>query len=113
MVDFETWRRSVNGVLRRSTIDHVYTNDVTDIQDLQPVETIIGDHSMLLMSLRNEKKISPTVSHRRDWSKYSKEKLIVELSQEDWNWEIAEVQDHWNKIEETLVRTIDRLAPIT
>ena len=39
MVDFETWRRSVNGALRRSTIDHVYTTDVTDIQDLRPIET--------------------------------------------------------------------------
>ena len=25
MVDFETWRRTVNGILRTSTLDHVYT----------------------------------------------------------------------------------------
>ena len=46
MVEFETWRRFVNGTLRSSVIDHVYTNDVTDIQDLQPIETVVGDHSI-------------------------------------------------------------------
>ena len=80
LVEFETWRRSVNGTVWSSILDHVYTDDVTSIQDLEPVEAIVGDHSLITMSLRNEKREPPNVSYRRDWSRYTKEKLVSELS---------------------------------
>ena len=47
---------------------------------LEPVETIVGDHSLITMSLRNEKREPRNVSYRRDWSRYTKEKLVSELS---------------------------------
>ena len=39
------------------------------------------------------------ISMERDWSKYTKEKLILELSQKDMNWQMEDVQSHWNKLE--------------
>ena len=65
---------------------------------LSLIETIIGDHSLISMSLRNEKKSSPVFSYRRDWTKYSKEKLILELTQHEMDWRIDDVQEGWNKI---------------
>ena len=43
-VDFETWRRLVNGIWRTSILYHGYTNNITKVISLGPVETIIGDH---------------------------------------------------------------------
>ena len=85
MVEFETWRRSVNGIMRTSILDHVYTSDITLIENLKPVETIIGDHSLISMSLLNEKMAKPDISFRRNWSKYSKVKLMYELSRINMN----------------------------
>ena len=113
MVEFETWRRSVNGIMRTSILDHVYTNDVTVIENLKPVDTIIGDHSLITMSLLNEKMPKPDISFRRDWSKYSKVKLVYELSMINMMWQINDVQGLWNKIEEILIRTTDKLAPLS
>ena len=112
LVDFETWRRVVNGNLKTSTLDHVYTDDVTTIEALFPLETIIGDHSLIMMTIRNVNKESPVVSRRRNWSKYSKEKLLSELSRYEMNWQIDDVQSEWNKIEQILVEVTDKLAPL-
>ena len=112
MVEFETWRRSVNGIMRTSILDHVYTNDIALIENLKPVETIIGDHSLISMSLLNEKMAKPDISFRRNWSKYSKVKLMYELSRINMNWQINDVQSLWNRIEEMLIRTTDKLAPL-
>ena len=59
--------------------DHVYTNDITNISQLAPVETVIGDHSLITILLRDDKKMKPIISYKRDWSKYSKEMLCNEL----------------------------------
>ena len=72
LVEFETWRRLVNGQWRTSILDHVYTDDVTIITEIAPVDTIIGDHSMVTVILNNEEKMPSTISYRRDWTKYSK-----------------------------------------
>ena len=64
------------------------------------------------MSLRNEKKIKPVINLRRDWSKYSKEKLVAEFTHVNMNWQIDDVQSNWNKLEEILIGTTDKLAPI-
>ena len=64
------------------------------------------------MSLRNEKTMSPTISFRRNWTKYSKVKLVTELSNYEMDWQIDDVQSNWNKIENILVKTTDKFAPL-
>ena len=51
----------MNGLMRTSILDHVYTNDITLIENLKPVDTIIGDHSLITMRLRNTRKEQPTI----------------------------------------------------
>ena len=113
MVEFETWKRLVNGVWRTSILDHVYTDDVMNISDLQPVETVIGDHVLIKMTLDDEGMNEQVISYKRDWTKYSKEKLVDELSICNMDWNVSDIQCYWNKIEEIIIRIIDKLAPIT
>ena len=65
------------------------------------------------MSLDNERKSSPVISIRRDWSKYSKQKLLTELGKFKMGWSIPDVQSNWNKIEDILIKTTDSLIPMT
>ena len=113
MVEFETWKRLVNGVWRTSILDHVYTDDVMNISDLQPVETVIGDHVLIKMTLDDEGMNEQVISYKRDWTKYSKEKLVDELSICNMDWNVSDIQCYWNKIEEIIIRITDKLAPIT
>ena len=65
------------------------------------------------MSINIVNKHSPTISFRRDWSKYTKAQLVHALSTHDLNREIPDVQCLWNKLEETLISCTDDLAPMT
>ena len=65
---FETWKRLVNGVWRTSILDHVYTDDVMNISDLKPVETVIGDHVLIKMTLDDEGINEQVISYKRDWT---------------------------------------------
>ena len=61
------------------------------------------------MLLDNERKSLPVISIRRDWSKYSKEKLLTELGKIDMDWSIPDVQSNWNKIEDILANRMTAL----
>ena len=63
LVDFWTWSRLVNGVWRESILDHVYTKDATLIANLRSINTLIGDHKMVIFKL-NEKKATPAILYR-------------------------------------------------
>ena len=45
------WKNLKDKPSSTSILDHVYTDDVTMIENLAPVEMFIGDHSMISMSL--------------------------------------------------------------
>ena len=52
MVEFKTWSRVVNNVLRESIIDHIYVTDPTMLIDLQSAKPCFGDH-LLIHKLNN------------------------------------------------------------
>ncbi len=47
LVDFTTWSRHVNGVVRESTLDHVYASDPTLLTNLSDLKPIFGNHCMV------------------------------------------------------------------
>ena len=47
LVDFTNWRRLTKGVWKTSILDHVYTNDLTAMSNIIPVETIVGEHVLI------------------------------------------------------------------
>ena len=75
-----------------------FTKDIMIIANLKPVETIIGDHKLLTMTI-DEIKQTPITSYRRDWHKYTKELLCNELKKMSFNEGIDDVQNYWNSIE--------------
>ena len=111
LVEFETWSRLVQGTWRSSILDHVYTNDGTVINELNAVDSVIGDHKILTFKLKESHEI-PIEITRRDWRKYSKALLENELSKVSFNLEIKDVQALWNDMENILVKVSDKIIPL-
>ena len=112
IVDFNTWSRLVNGVWRKSLLDHVYVKDITTVDNLEPNEVLTGDHILLTFTIEGNVN-KPSISHKRNWIKYSKANLITEINKHTWNNDITTVQDLWNDYENKLSLISDMVAPIT
>jgi hypothetical protein len=111
LVDFPTWSRSVNGILRESILDHVYVSDPTSVLNLSSLKPHFGDHRMVYFDVFNGKtEIKSQI--KRNWMHYTKESLLHSLSQEDWNLQSDNVQGCWNKMENKIIRIVDQLAPL-
>ena len=64
------------------------------------------------MKIENSGIIKPIITYRRDWSKYSTELLLQELSSISFEFEIDDIQEHWNILEEIIVKTTDKVTPV-
>ncbi len=111
MVDFVTWTRTVNGVIKESTLDHLYSNQPLMLSNLHPVEPLFGDHRMVVATLYSTKP-EPTFTFRRDWRGYDKNILCEKLSNVNWQTDTGDVQSCWNNIENNILEVIDNLIPI-
>ena len=110
LVKFPTWSRIVEGLIRTSSIDHLYTNDQTLISSNGSTEPGIGDH--LIIHFEIEFKIEePTPIIKRAWKHYSKENLNKKLGSVSWDIGSIDVQGYWNTFEEKLVTIVDQVAP--
>ena len=47
MVEFPTWQRVINNVLKEWVLDHVYVQDPTIIMKLNSSKPLIGDHRLV------------------------------------------------------------------
>ena len=72
LVDFITWTRLVNTQWRRSVLDHICVRDATLISNLLPVETVLGDHKLITITI-DESKAKQDISIKWDWHNYTKE----------------------------------------
>jgi hypothetical protein len=111
LVDFPTWSRTVNGVLKESILDHIYTQDPTSVGDLYSITPCFGDHLPLIFGVTN-KRSKKAVYNRRSWVNYSSEALCHLIEQEDWTVEDDTVQGTWNMFENKLVNILDVLIPV-
>ena len=111
LVDFPTWSRTVNGVLKESILDHIYTQDPTSVGDLYSITPCFGDHLLLIFGVTN-KRSKKAVYNRRSWVNYSSEALCHLIEQEDWTVEDDTVQGTWNMFENKLVNILDVLIPV-
>ena len=60
---------------------------------------MIGDHSLIKMTLVKGLKPDSSKSYRRDWRKYNKTLLLQEISKANLTMNIGDVQSMWDKIE--------------
>ena len=102
LVNFDTWSRMVGLVVRSSIRDHIYVNRVGLIHNLKHLTPVFGDHVLILADVCMARPVSKTII-RRDWRRYSKEKLIEQLRAEDWSNDANNVQEIWNDFEIKLV----------
>ena len=87
LIEFPTWSRIVNDILMESILDHIYVKDPTLVSEIQSTKPLFGDHLLVSVTIRLEKKASVS-SFRRDGRKYSKEVLLSELSLVDWSSDV-------------------------
>ena len=111
IVKFPTWSRIVNNLLKSSILDHIYIKDVTLINNVQSFKPMVGDHLLVTFNV-NEQHQKPELFLKRNWQKYSKEKLIIELNNVNFECNIFSVQDFWNHFEHKLINIADKLAPL-
>ena len=112
LVKEPTWERMVEGNLRDSIIDHIYTNDKSTITNIKLQNMNFGDHKMIVALVGIEMKKEILKIRRRNWKHYSKEALVDELSRVLWQEGIESVQELWNSYEQEILTIVDKLAPI-
>ena len=111
IVDFPTWTRTVGGQTRESTIDHIYSSNITLLSCLGSFKPCFGDHFAITLEYCTEKVPGKQV-YRRSWKQYSKESLLPMLSAVDWSSTDDTVQGYWNSFENKLINVIDSLIPM-
>ena len=111
LVKFNTWRRIVNGELRTSLLDHVYENVHGLVENIAEISTSTSDHTPLLVDIAI--KICHKVETKvvRNWSAYSKEKLLELLSKKEWDINCHYVQDFNNELEQKIMSVLETLIP--
>ena len=109
-INFATWSRLIGGDLKSSILDHIYSNNPTSVTETSSITPAFGDH--LLIYIDYALKSDPIVpTYKRDWRRYSKELLNIELGKIDWNINVSCVQEYWNVFENKLINVIDAIAP--
>ena len=48
----------------------------------------------------------------RDWRRYSKENILLELGSVEWASDINYVQNYWDDLKSKLIVVIDKLLPL-
>ena len=118
IVDFTTWTRSVKGNIKQSLLDHVYVSNFAIVENVDFVVPTFGDHLLVKVELILVKNCYRNVIKiKRAWSKYSPESLCKKLNYCNLltfsnQCNDANVQEHWNVLENVIVTVIDSLAPI-
>ena len=110
LIKFDTWSRVVNGQVRSSVLDHLYTNDATLVSKIGTINPIIGDHNVITAVVAGLVP-DPDPVYKRDWRTYTKEKLLEKLSGTDWTFQANDVQSYWSLLEERIVAVCDDLIP--
>jgi hypothetical protein len=111
LVNFNTWARTNRGLLQQSRLDHVYTNNIGQVESVEEGSAPISDHTPVIIKMAQRKVNGKRKIWIRDWSKYSKEELLSRLSLEDWNINCVFVQDFNERLERQIMSAIDILIP--
>ena len=94
-----------------ATLDHVYVNNCSLVNNLTSIEPTFGDHLLIVMELNLHLEDYFKSYVRRDWKNYSKTRLIQQLTIKNFEADSC-AQSKWNAIEETLIKATDIVAPL-
>ena len=102
----------INGqTLKRSTLDHVYSNSSEIVDAVQELSVSASNHCQVLVTVQCGGTKTRRKQLIRDWSKYTKEHLLELLSRQDWDIRCLKVQDYSNQIERNIMWVLHDLIP--
>jgi len=113
-VNDTTWHRIINGTLKESILDHLYTSR-TNTVELGYKETQMSDHKVIIATINKSNNTSERqneINFVRKWSKYTKNALLDELSTINWNCtKNMSVQEHTDFIDQNINSCLNKIAP--
>ena len=116
LVTFNTWSRTIKGVIKESVLDHVYVNNFASVLNVTFSVPVFGDHVLVLVELNVKCSVNNDTFQKRDWTSYSpidmNNTLLSNLNIASTDWSSLDVQASWNAIENIIINTVDKLAPI-
>ena len=112
LVDFDTWSRKINNQLKTSRLDHIYTNNNVIVDTPRGVDTLVGDHLLVITDVNTSSKHVQKIIHYRDWSNYTVEALVEALEKTEFDTQITPVQELSNNIERGIISAVDEIAPM-
>ena len=112
IIEFHTWQRVINNVIRKSILDHVYVKDPTHVFNLYSIEPLVGDHKLIIFEILHKNEPAKVIL-KRNWQQYTPISLLNELASTDFDIIADDVQSMWNRFENALLPIIDKLAPMT
>ena len=60
LIEFPTWQRVINNVLKESTLDHIYVQDPTIVVNISSKTPLIGDHKIIIINVTHKsQKVTP------------------------------------------------------
>ena len=110
LVNFKTWTRTISGVKKESTLDHVYTDDVTLVNNVFSKIPTFGDHLLVILQLNLKIETNTASICKRNWNNYTPSAFInsIVLNQ----GVSCDVQSQWNALEHSLIVAADSVAPL-
>ena len=116
LLTFNTWSRTIKGVIKKSVLDHVYVNNFASVLNVTFSVPVFGDHVLVLVELNVKRSVNNDTFQKRDWTSYSpidmNNTLLSNLNIASTDWSSLDVQASWNAIENIIINTVDKLAPI-
>ena len=103
IVNFPTWSRTINGIVKESLLDHIYVKNITTIFETSFEIPTFGDHAIVVatLNLYFNKPTPTSPTQKRSWKDYSSLVLNELLSIFDAPTmltlnENCNVQEMWN-----------------
>ena len=111
MVKEITWMRLYNNHVRKSTLDHIYTNNQDLIDCITVQKREISDHSLITCTTKGYRKSNRWITYEyNSWQAYSKEALQTELQTYDFGiLSTLGAQDIANKLDHILGTLHDKM----
>ena len=111
LINFKTWTRTINGVKKESTLDHIYTDNDTLVDFVNFKVPTFGDHNLIIAKLTVKLTKNSVSICKRNWLYYSKNFLIDNIDVTNL-LPNGDVQAQWNALEHSLIMAADIVAPI-
>ena len=102
IIEFSTWQRVINNVLKQSILDHVYVKDPTLVFNIYSIDPLIGDHKLVVFEVTHIPQPAKVIL-KRNWQNYKTNDLLNELASANFDIYADDVQSMWNNFENVLL----------